>query len=106
MPVRLIMNNRTLTVLEGTEYDQQLHTFNLPYTKIYQLNNRRDCFGIEEERPARLNHPAKMIFCDFNAGKTHGVPVKLTGFACFRLGEGIEKEEKDFAAEVAEQLNK
>ncbi len=41
-----------------------------------------------------------------DAGKTHGVPVKLTGFACFRLGEGIEKEEKDFAAEVAEQLNK
>lgn len=73
MPVRLIMNNRTLTVLEGTEYDQQLHTFNLPYTKIYQIINRRDCFGIEEERPARLNQPAKMVFCDFNAGKTHGV---------------------------------
>ena len=73
MPVRLIMNNRTLTVLEGTEYDQQIHTFNLPYTKIYQINNRRDCFGIEEERPVRLNDPTKMIFCDFNAGKTHGI---------------------------------
>jgi elongation factor Ts len=41
-----------------------------------------------------------------DAGKTFGVPVKLTEFACFRLGEGIEKEEKDFAAEVAQQLNK
>lgn len=41
-----------------------------------------------------------------DAGKAHGVPVKLVGFECFRLGEGVEKEEKDFAAEVAEQLNK
>lgn len=41
-----------------------------------------------------------------DAGKTFGAPVKLTEFSCFRLGEGIEKEEKDFAAEVAEQLNK
>ena len=30
-----------------------------------------------------------------------GAPVKLTGFARFALGEGIEKEEQDFAAEVA-----
>jgi elongation factor Ts len=30
-----------------------------------------------------------------------GAPVKLTGFARFALGEGIAKEETDFAAEVA-----
>ncbi len=39
-----------------------------------------------------------------NAAKTVGKPVKLTGFARFALGEGIEKEQKDFAAEVAAQL--
>jgi len=39
-----------------------------------------------------------------NAGKDVGAPVKLTGFVRFALGEGIEKEEKDFAAEVAAQL--
>lgn len=39
-----------------------------------------------------------------NAGKDIGAPVKLTAFARFALGEGIEKEEKDFAAEVAAQL--
>jgi elongation factor Ts len=33
-------------------------------------------------------------------GKVGG-PIKLTGFARFALGEGIEKEESDFAAEVA-----
>ena len=30
-----------------------------------------------------------------------GAAVKLTGFAGYALGEGIEKEEQDFAAEVA-----
>ena len=32
-----------------------------------------------------------------------GAPLKLTGFVRFALGEGIEKEETDFAAEVAAQ---
>jgi len=36
-----------------------------------------------------------------NAAKDVGAPVKLTGFARFQLGEGIEKETGDFAAEVA-----
>ncbi|MHA1108776.1 MAG: translation elongation factor Ts [Alphaproteobacteria bacterium] len=30
-----------------------------------------------------------------------GAPVKVTGFVRFVLGEGVEKEEQDFAAEVA-----
>ena len=33
--------------------------------------------------------------------KELGTPVALTGFVRFALGEGIEKEESDFAAEVA-----
>ncbi len=37
-------------------------------------------------------------------GKEIGAPVKLAGFVRFALGEGIEREEKDFAAEVAAQL--
>jgi elongation factor Ts len=35
------------------------------------------------------------------AGKELGAPVELTGFVRFSLGEGVEQEEKDFAAEVA-----
>ena len=35
------------------------------------------------------------------AEKTIGAPAKITGFIRFGLGEGIEKEETDFAAEVA-----
>lgn len=35
------------------------------------------------------------------AGKDLGAPVKIARFVRFQLGEGIEKEETDFAAEVA-----
>jgi elongation factor Ts len=36
-----------------------------------------------------------------DAEKEVGAPLKLTGFVRFALGEGIEKQESDFAAEVA-----
>jgi elongation factor Ts len=36
-----------------------------------------------------------------NAAKEIGAPVKLAGFRHFVLGAGIEKEQEDFAAEVA-----
>ena len=39
-----------------------------------------------------------------NAAKEVGAPVALAGFVRFALGEGIAKEEKDFAAEVAATL--
>jgi len=35
-----------------------------------------------------------------------GAPVEVTAFAVFRLGEGVEKEESDFAAEVAAAAGK
>ncbi len=41
-----------------------------------------------------------------NAAKDAGTPITLKSFSRFNLGEGIEKEESDFAAEVAAQLNK
>ncbi|MGF1610847.1 MAG: translation elongation factor Ts [Kiloniellales bacterium] len=40
------------------------------------------------------------------AAKELGAPVKVTGFVRFMLGEGIEREETDFAAEVAAQLGR
>jgi len=36
-----------------------------------------------------------------NTAKDIGAPVKITGFIAYRLGEGIEKQTTDFAAEVA-----
>lgn len=40
-----------------------------------------------------------------NAASDVGAPVKLTGYVRFQLGEGIEKEQEDFAAEVAKAAN-
>ncbi len=39
------------------------------------------------------------------AAKDAGAPIKLAAFARYALGEGIEKEETDFAAEVASVVN-
>ena len=39
-----------------------------------------------------------------DAAKTAGADVKLAAFVRFGLGEGIEKKEEDFAAEVAKQI--
>ena len=40
------------------------------------------------------------------AAKEFGADVKLAGYVCFKLGEGLQKREEDFAAEVAAQLSK
>ncbi|MGD1880137.1 MAG: translation elongation factor Ts [Kiloniellaceae bacterium] len=39
-----------------------------------------------------------------NAAKDVGAPVTIAGFVRFQLGEGVEREEQDFAAEVAATL--
>ena len=39
-----------------------------------------------------------------NAGREAGADIALKAFVRFNLGEGVEKEESDFAAEVAAQL--
>jgi elongation factor Ts len=40
------------------------------------------------------------------AGEDAGAPIVVTGFQRFHLGEGVERKESDFAAEVAAQLDK
>ena len=39
-----------------------------------------------------------------NAGREAGADIALRAFVRFNLGEGVEKEESDFASEVAAQL--
>ncbi len=36
--------------------------------------------------------------------KEAGAPIEVTSFVCFELGEGIEKKQDDFAAEVASMI--
>jgi elongation factor Ts len=40
------------------------------------------------------------------AAREVGVPVEVTGFVRFALGEGVERQTKDFAAEVAAQVGR
>ncbi len=40
------------------------------------------------------------------AGGIVGAPIAITGFVRFQLGEGIERDKSDFAAEVAAQLGR
>lgn len=40
-----------------------------------------------------------------NAAKEAGTPINLVGFVRFELGQGVEREETDFAAEVAKAAN-
>ena len=37
--------------------------------------------------------------------KANSANIKIKGFVRFETGEGIEKKEEDFAAEVAAQMN-
>ena len=39
------------------------------------------------------------------AGKDAGADIALEAFVRFNLGEGVEREDSDFAAEVAAQLS-
>jgi len=53
------------------------------------------------EQPYIMDDKMKVSAAVEKAAKEIGAPIKLAGFIRFGLGEGIEKEEKDFAAEVA-----
>jgi len=46
----------------------------------------------------------KQVVAD--AAKELGADIAISDFVCFKLGEGLQKKEEDFAAEVAAQLNK
>ena len=46
----------------------------------------------------------KQVIAD--AAKELGTDIVLKGYVCFRLGEGLQKKDEDFAAEVAAQLKK
>lgn len=55
------------------------------------------------EQPFVMDGKTKISDVVANAAKELGTDVKLTGFIRYALGEGIEKEESDFAPEVMAQ---
>lgn len=55
------------------------------------------------EQPFVMDGKTKISQIVENTAKEIGAPIKITGFIRYALGEGIEKEESDFAAEVQAQ---
>jgi len=51
-----------------------------------------------------VDQKSKISLVVEQAAKTAGAPIRVTGFARFALGEGIDRHRPDFAAEVAAQL--
>ena len=57
------------------------------------------------EEQAYIMDPDKKIKTVIaDAAKEFGVDVKLTDYVFYKLGDGLQKKEEDFAAEVAAQL--
>ncbi len=56
------------------------------------------------EQTSVIDNETRIADVIANAGNEAGVDIALTSFVRFNLGEGVEKEASDFAAEVAAQL--
>ena len=59
-----------------------------------------------EEQNFIMNPDKKVKDIVAEAAKELGTDVKLTDYVFFKLGDGLQKKEEDFAAEVQAQLNK
>jgi elongation factor Ts len=53
------------------------------------------------EQPFVMNPDQTIKALIADSGKELGAEIKMTGFVRLALGEGVEKKESDFAAEVA-----
>ncbi len=53
------------------------------------------------EQKSMIDGETKISALVEKAGKEAGAPAKIAGFTCFKVGEGVEKKEDDFAGEVA-----
>ncbi len=56
------------------------------------------------EQVSAIDNETKIRKIIEQAGQEAGAPIAVAGFRRFQLGEGIERKESDFAAEVAAQL--
>ena len=59
-----------------------------------------------EEQAFIMDSDKKIKDIIADAAKECGTDIKLTDFVFFKLGDGLQKKEEDFAAEVAAQLGK
>ena len=75
--------------------------------KMVEGRVRKDYEEVVLEEQAFIMDPdkkVKQVIAD--AAKELGTDIKLVDYVRFKLGEGLQKKEEDFAAEVAAQLGK
>jgi hypothetical protein len=49
IPVRAVINNRTLTLFTGVEYETHIMTFNLRDTEFFRIKNKTNCFNLKNK---------------------------------------------------------
>ncbi|MDR2902710.1 MAG: translation elongation factor Ts [Lactobacillales bacterium] len=95
---------------EKAIYEEQAKSSGKPANIIEKMVEGRLRKFYEEvvllEQSFVMNPDQKIKDVIADASKQLGKPVELSGFMRFNLGEGIEKKEEDFAAEVNKQLGK
>lgn len=73
VPVRLILNTKTLVVLEGGSYENQVYTFDIKTTNIVQHSAANDeCFTLQETEKTRFDTKTSLVFCPFGLQGTNG----------------------------------
>lgn len=94
---------------ERAVYREQATTSGKPADVIEKMIEGRVRKYYEEvvllEQVFVMDNKTKISAVIAGAEKEIGKPVKVTGFIRFQLGEGIEKQQGDFAAEVAAAAN-
>ncbi len=64
IPVRLVMNNRTITIFSGEDYDSHIDTFILKKSRLFRDTKSGECFIIKEEISDKQAN-----LCGFGDGK-------------------------------------
>lgn len=102
MPVRLIMNNRTLTVFEGVEFNKLVHSYNIKDTILSKIIERKGCFSLES--PSSVSSVISMSFCAFGmSASDEWVNEWDYDFNLFKNQCAVNQGEVDFSLDSTEE---
>jgi elongation factor Ts len=96
-----VERERALLIEQAKESGQPEHVVE----KMVEGRLRKNYYGevVLEEQTFVIDGKTKVADAVAAAAKDAGSPIAIAGFVRFELGEGIEKRDDDFAAEVAAQ---
>ena len=104
LPVRLVMNNRTISIFGSTNYDSVLSTFDLRKTEISPSKMHMNCFILSQGDISDLNHLQAEI-CPFGLDRAPEIYQEwIYDFNLFKYQCHSEKEIVDLDAADARAL--